>query len=168
MRTGSKSLSSGMGPDLAQVGRSRKFELCLGGPHHRPVPTAAAGDRAGATKKPTSGAPRAGYRKSSAGLSAATLPITLLWLGRLVAALLLALALGYLPYKLYLRSGLVQYVSLRGELAALTARNEQLQSSIRELRHQLERMKEDPAAIERVARDELGMVRSGEVVFKVE
>jgi drug/metabolite transporter (DMT)-like permease len=81
---------------------------------------------------------------------------------------LLALALGYLPYKLYLRSGLVQYVSLRGELAALTARNEQLQSSIRELRHQLERMKEDPAAIERVARDELGMVRSGEVVFKVE
>lgn len=80
----------------------------------------------------------------------------------------LAIALGYLPYKLYLRSGLVQYVSLRSELTALTARNEQLQASIRELRHELERMKEDPSAMERVARDELGMVRSGEVVFKVE
>lgn len=87
---------------------------------------------------------------------------------RVVAALGLAVALGYLPYKLYLRSGLVQYVSLRSELSALSARNDQLRESISELRHQLERMKEDPAAIERVARDELGMVRSGEVVFKVE
>ena len=97
-----------------------------------------------------------------------TLPGALLWLVRVVAALGLALALGYLPYKLYLRSGLVQYVSLRSELSALSARNDQLRESISELRHQLERMKEDPAAIERVARDELGMVRSGEVVFKVE
>ncbi len=92
----------------------------------------------------------------------------MVWTLRLSVALGLAVALGYLPYKLYLRSGLVQYVTLRQELAALTARNESLQGSIRELRHQLERMKEDPAAIERVARDELGMVRSGEVVFKVE
>ncbi len=97
-----------------------------------------------------------------------SLPGALLWLVRVVAALGLAVALGYLPYKLYLRSGLVQYVSLRGELSALSARNDQLRESISELRHQLERMKEDPAAIERVARDELGMVRSGEVVFKVE
>lgn len=97
-----------------------------------------------------------------------TLPGALLWLVRVVAALGLAVALGYLPYKLYLRSGLVQYVSLRSELSALSARNDQLRESISELRHQLERMKEDPAAIERVARDELGMVRSGEVVFKVE
>ncbi len=155
-----------MGPDLAQLGR--KFELCLGAPHHRPVATASAGDRLGATKKPTSGAPRLGYRKSSVGVGLPALPGVLLWLLRVVAALLLSLGLGYLPYKLYLRSGLVQYVSLRSELAALTARNEQLQGSIRELRHQLERMKEDPSAIERVARDELGMVRSGEVVFKVE
>lgn len=155
-----------MGLDLAQLGR--KFELCLAAPHHRPVVTAAASDRAGATKKPTSGAPRAGYRKSSAERGVPSLPATLLWGLRLVAALGLALALGYLPYKLYLRSGLVQYVSLRAELAALSARNEQLQGSIRELRHQLERMKEDPAAIERVARDELGLVRGGEVVFKVE
>jgi cell division protein FtsB len=92
----------------------------------------------------------------------------LAWTLRLSVALGLAVGLGYLPYKLYLRSGLVQYVTLRQELAALTARNESLQGSIRELRHQLERMKDDPAAIERVARDELGMVRSGEVVFKVE
>jgi cell division protein FtsB len=103
-------------------------------------------------------------------VSAWPLPLTslLLWAARLGIALMLAVALGYLPYKLYLRSGLVQYVSLRGELVALTTRNEQLQASIRELRHELERMKEDPSAIERVARDELGMVRSGEVVFKVE
>lgn len=155
-----------MGHDLAQLGR--KFELCLAAPHHRPVATARAGDRAGATKKPTSGAPRASSRQSAARDDLVTLPGALLWLVRVVAALGLAVALGYLPYKLYLRSGLVQYVSLRSELSALSARNDQLRESISELRHQLERMKEDPAAIERVARDELGMVRSGEVVFKVE
>lgn len=111
----------------------------------------------------------ASRRKGTGGPArASALWAFVIWTTRLGMALGLAVALGFLPYKLYLRSGLVQYVTLRQELSALTARNDGLQNSIRELRHQLERMKEDPAAIERVARDELGMVRSGEVVFKVE
>ncbi len=126
-------------------------------------------ERVVSTKKTIAGALSTGRRRGPKGHGTDPLLwVGLAWLLRLGTALGLAVALGYLPYKLYLRSGLVQYVTLRQELAALTARNEGLQNSIRELRHQLERMKEDPAAIERVARDELGMVRSGEVVFKVE
>lgn len=142
-------------------------------PHHSLVATArGAGhikDRAGSTKKTIAGTQTASRRSGASGPRGDTALLqAVLWTLRLGVALGLAIALGYLPYKLYLRSGLVQYVTLRQELAALSARNDGLKNSIRELRHQLERMKDDPAAIERVARDELGMVRSGEVVFKVE
>ena len=113
---------------------------------------------------------------SAAGLSAlpATAPLhgrrlpppsltrlLLVWAARLVLAVGLSILIGYLPYHLYLRSGLSQYVSLRGELTNLTDTNT-------ELRLQLLRIQEDDAEIERVARDELGLVRSGELVFKVE
>lgn len=91
-----------------------------------------------------------------------------LWLGRLLVAGALALGVGYLPYHLYLRSGLAHFVSLRTELAELEARNQKLRAGIIELRLQLERFQGDSEAAERVARDELGMVRSGEVIFKVE
>jgi cell division protein FtsB len=80
----------------------------------------------------------------------------------------LALGVGYLPYHLYLRSGLAHFVALRGELSQLVARNQKLRAGIVELRLQLDRFQEDSEAIERVARDELGMVRPSEVIFKVE
>jgi cell division protein FtsB len=90
------------------------------------------------------------------------------WIGRLVLAAGLAVAVGYLPYHLYLRSGLSRFVSLRGELLQLVARNQKLRAGIVELRLQLERLQEDSDAVERVARDELGMIRPGEMVYKVE
>ncbi len=92
----------------------------------------------------------------------------LLWAGRIVVAAVLACGVGFLPYRLYLRTGLSHFVKLRGELTQLEERNRKLRAGIVELRLQLERFQEDSDAIERVARDELGLVRSGEVVFKVE
>jgi cell division protein FtsB len=92
----------------------------------------------------------------------------LLWTARLVVALALSVGVGYLPYHLYLRSGLSHFVGLRAELSQLQARNEKLRAGIVELRLQLKRFAEDSEVVERVARDELGMVRSGEVIFKVE
>jgi cell division protein FtsB len=90
-----------------------------------------------------------------------------LWTIRLTLAAGLAVLLGYLPYKLYLRSGLSQYVSLKAELARLTATNEELRQTNADLRAQLARIQEDDSEIERVARDELGLLRIGELVFKV-
>jgi cell division protein FtsB len=90
------------------------------------------------------------------------------WTARLIVALAVSVGVGYLPYHLYLRSGLSHFVGLRAELAQLQARNQKLRAGIVELRLQLKRFAEDSEAVERVARDELGMVRSGEVIFKVE
>lgn len=92
----------------------------------------------------------------------------LIWTARLVVALAVSVGVGYLPYHLYLRSGLSHFVGLRAELAQLQARNQKLRAGIVELRLQLKRFQEDSEAVERVARDELGMVRGGEVIFKVE
>jgi cell division protein FtsB len=103
-----------------------------------------------------------------------------LWLRRVGVSLCLAVALGYLPYRVYRQSGLHRYMDLRAELAALTARNAKLREEARRLRAELDSF--GPAqwagthhapgplplsAVERAARDELGLVRPGEVVFQV-
>jgi cell division protein FtsB len=91
-----------------------------------------------------------------------------LWTARLLLAGALAFAVSYVPYHLYLRSGLAHFVGLRRELTELQARNQKLRGDVIELRLQLERFQENREAVERVAREELGFLRSGEVVFKVE
>lgn len=95
--------------------------------------------------------------------------VALRWLLRLGTALGLALALGFLPYRLYLRSGLSRYLELQGQLDHLQLENQGLRRENRRLMTELDRLKEDDdRAIERVARDELGLIRPGELVYKVE
>lgn len=106
-------------------------------------------------------------RRKAARARAESLRGAVLWTIRLTLAAGLAVLLGYLPYKLYLRSGLSQYVSLKAELARLIATNEELRQQNSDLRAQLARIQEDDSEIERVARDELGLLRIGELVFKV-
>jgi cell division protein FtsB len=86
------------------------------------------------------------------------------WLGRVVAAGLIAGALTYVPYHVYARSGLARTLQLRRELAALKARNEQLREETLRLGRQAEALRDDTDAIERVARAELGWVRPGEII----
>jgi cell division protein FtsB len=86
------------------------------------------------------------------------------WLGRVVAAGLIAGALTYVPYHVYARSGLARTRQLRRELATLKARNEQLRDETLRLARQAEALRDDTDAIERVARAELGWVRPGEII----
>jgi cell division protein FtsB len=103
-----------------------------------------------------------------------------LWLRRVGFSLCLALALGYLPYRVYRNSGLSRYLELRAELTALTQHNQALRREALRLRAELETFGPSPtlplarrgdepalplAAVERTARDELGLVRPGEVVY---
>jgi cell division protein FtsB len=55
--------------------------------------------------------------------------------------------------------------AVRGQEAALRQQVEQTQQRIEALRHRVERLRSDPAALERLAREELGMVRPGDVVI---
>jgi cell division protein FtsB len=96
------------------------------------------------------------------------------WPSRLGIAGLVALALGYVPYQLYGSSGLSRFVRLRTERDALHAANLHLRDANLTLMKELASLSEadeatlSRAAIERTARDELGLVRPGEVVFQIE
>lgn len=89
------------------------------------------------------------------------------WTRRLLIAALLAVSLAYLPYRVYLRSGVAHLIGLQAELDQVRADNGKLRQDNRRLHRELDRLKDDELAIERVAREELGLVRPGEIVFKV-
>jgi cell division protein FtsB len=98
-----------------------------------------------------------------------------LWFRRLGIAAIVAVALGYLPYQLYSSSGLQRLFRLRAERDALHAANLKLYEANQRLRSELDALSDEPnglglsrAAIERMARDELNLVRPGEVVIQLE
>jgi cell division protein FtsB len=85
-----------------------------------------------------------------------------------LAALSLAATFGYVPYHVYARSGLAQYLDLRRDLAKVVGQNAALRSDIARLSREAEALRSDPRAVERVARAELGWVRPGELIFDLE
>ena len=88
-----------------------------------------------------------------------------IWIFRVLAALLLAAVFGYGPYHLYARSGLARHLQLRREVATMQAKNARLRVEIEKLSREIEALRSEPRAMERVARADLGWVRPGEVIF---
>jgi cell division protein FtsB len=62
--------------------------------------------------------------------------------------------------------GLPRYRALRSELSEVQRQNERTREEVRHLQHEVRALRADERAIERIARDELGMVREGEIVFQ--
>src|SRR4051794_16925217 len=91
-----------------------------------------------------------------------------LWIFRGVAAALLALTFGYLPYLIYTHSGFANYLRLRTDLRSIQAQNGRLRAENVRLQREVEGLQTDPRALERVARTELGWVRPGEVIFDLQ
>jgi cell division protein FtsB len=88
---------------------------------------------------------------------------TLVWLlplGLLMTSVVLV------PVRMLDAQGLPRYRALRDELRHVERENERLAREVSDLTRQVDALKADPAAIERIARDELGMVRENEVVFQ--
>lgn len=89
--------------------------------------------------------------------------------GKLATALplaLLALALVAVPLRISDAEGLPRYRALRGEVRDLHRANAETRREVRSLKRRVERLRVDPAAVERIARDELGMVRDDELLFQ--
>lgn len=126
-----------------------------------PAPTGSAPSRPSTPSRPVAPAGRRGEGELLPRRS------RWLWPRRLFLAALLSLSIAYLPYRLYMQSGLQRFLSLQGELSALQRQNQQLRQENRRLYGELERLRSDDGAVERVAREELGLVRPGELVFRV-
>jgi cell division protein FtsB len=52
------------------------------------------------------------------------------------------------------------------ELQSVERENEEIRRDIEVLRARVGRLRDDPAAVEQLARDELGLIRQSEVVFQ--
>jgi cell division protein FtsB len=62
--------------------------------------------------------------------------------------------------------GMVRVRELRAELRALERENVALREQAQRLTQVIDRLRNDPAYLERIAREERGMVRPGETVLK--
>ncbi len=80
----------------------------------------------------------------------------------------LAVALAYLPYRLLDGSGARKADELRVQYERTIAAKRTLAMDNERLRRQIEALKNDIVAVEDIAREELGMVRPGEIIFRIE
>lgn len=82
--------------------------------------------------------------------------------GAVVIALVLAIG------SLSAEGGFRRYARLKRDLATLEERNAKLTADNTRLKREVQRLRSEPAALERAARENLGLVRSGEIVFNLE
>ncbi len=79
---------------------------------------------------------------------------------------ILLLALVGAPVLIFSPEGLPRLRGLERELGSVEEENRSLEREIDELRGRVDRLRDDPRAVEQIARDDLGMVRQSEVVFQ--
>ena len=89
-----------------------------------------------------------------------------LFVQRVMPLAVLAVAAVSVPMLMLSATGLPRLQSLREEKVRADDEVSRLSQQIWELRAEVARIKDDPAAVERAARDELGLVRRTEVVFQ--
>ncbi len=94
------------------------------------------------------------------------MPFTADLLRRTLPIAILSLALVTVPVLVLAPEGLPRLRALQKELADVTLENRELGREVGRLRIEVRRLRDDPAAVERIARDELGMVRKSEIVFQ--
>ncbi|PIE05974.1 MAG: hypothetical protein CSA75_01985 [Sorangium cellulosum] len=89
-----------------------------------------------------------------------------LFLERGLPLLILLVAAIGAPAMMLSPDGLPRLRALKAEMAQVEAENDELTENIRQLRLDVEELKQNPKAVEAIARDELGLVRNTEVVFQ--
>jgi cell division protein FtsB len=93
---------------------------------------------------------------------------SLRWIVRVVLASALAFGVGYVPLRVLGGGGLQRARRLGEDLDRLKKDIEEQKRVNARLRDEAAALGDDPAAIERVARDQMGLVREGEIVFQFE
>ncbi len=91
----------------------------------------------------------------------------MVWINRLLLVLLVVFAVAYLPQHLATGASADDLARVEGEHAALQQRNERLRGEIAALQAEVAALKRDPAEVARIAREDLNLIRPGELVFEV-
>ena len=87
------------------------------------------------------------------------------WLRGLPLAVL-TVSLIAVPVLVFEPQGMPRMRALEKELKGVEAENAELRRDVARLRTEVKDLRENPAAVERIAREQLGLVRKSEVVFQ--
>lgn len=87
------------------------------------------------------------------------------WLRGLPLAVL-TISLIAVPVLVLQPEGMPRMRALEKELADVETENAELRRDVARLRTEVKDLRENPAAVERIAREQLGLVRKSEVVFQ--
>ncbi len=68
---------------------------------------------------------------------------------------------------LFHEEGILKVFSLQEDLAEMRANTDDLREENRSIRTQIDRLKTDPRAIEKIAREKLNLVRPGETIYQI-
>ncbi len=94
------------------------------------------------------------------------MPRMTLVLERILPLAILVMAVIGAPVMIFSPEGLPRLRGLERELAQVEEETAELGREIESLRGRVQRLRDDPTAVERIARDNLGMLRQTEVVFQ--
>lgn len=78
----------------------------------------------------------------------------------------LTVSLIAVPVLLLEPQGMPRMRALDKELQAVEAENVELRRDVARLRNEVKELRDNPTAVERIAREQLGLVRKNEVVFQ--
>lgn len=79
---------------------------------------------------------------------------------------LLVFTMVAVPLLMFDEKSFPRYRSLKAQLERSQTNTQQLTREVEALKKQVTRLRDDPQAVERIARDELGMIRSEELIFQ--
>ena len=94
------------------------------------------------------------------------MPRFALVLERVLPLAILVVAVIGAPVMIFSPEGLPRLRGLERELSQVEEETAELGREIESLRGRVQRLRDDPTAVERIARDNLGMLRQTEVVFQ--
>lgn len=95
-----------------------------------------------------------------------SMPRFALVLERVLPLAILVVAVIGAPVMIFSPEGLPRLRGLERELSQVEEETAELGREIESLRGRVQRLRDDPTAVERIARDNLGMLRQTEVVFQ--
>jgi len=90
------------------------------------------------------------------------------WVNRILLATLVVGIIAVWPERLELAASSEDLARVRRERDELVAGNDVLREEIRLMAAEIQALKQDPREVARIAREDLNLVRPGEVVFEVE
>ncbi|MBU0730757.1 MAG: septum formation initiator family protein [Proteobacteria bacterium] len=76
-----------------------------------------------------------------------------------VALIIVALFVIFSPF------GILRYTRLQNDLQNITVDNSRLQNEIKGLQEEINRLTNDPSYIEKVAREQYGLIKENEILF---